>query len=283
MSLLGAHMSIEGGLDQALYRGHEIQCQTIQIFTKSNNQWKSKPLSEEEVAVFKDVQHRLKVRPVVVHDSYLINLGSPDGVIFKKSLEAIVDELVRCERLDIPYLVVHPGAHRGEGEPKAITRIAKAVRMAFSKSLTKRVRILFENTAGQGTQVGYRFEHLAELIQKVNQEKRVGVCFDTQHAFASGYDIRTKESYEAVFREFDRVVGTDQIRAFHVNDSKKELGCRVDRHEHLGKGFIGKEAFGCLVNDARFKETPMILETPKGPDMAEDVVNLNLLRKLKKR
>jgi deoxyribonuclease-4 len=257
-----------------------VQCRTIQIFLKSSNQWKAKPLTEEDKILFQEAQKTSGIHPVVAHDSYLINLASPDSGLYEKSLAAFIEEMERANFLGVPYLVLHPGAHVGSGVEAGIARIAAALNQAFAR-VDSPVTILLENTAGQGSGLGYRFEELASIMEKIKEDGRVGICLDTCHAFAAGYDIRTKESYASVMREFDRLIGIKKIRAFHVNDSKKELGSRVDRHAHIGQGFIGLEGFRCLINDKRFMKIPKILETPKGPDLAEDRINLATLRSLK--
>ena len=284
--LLGAHMSIAGGVEQAILRGHSIGCQTIQLFTKNNNQWQGKPLTDDEIARFKKERQEKRINPILSHDAYLINLASPNPDTCEKSLNAFTDEIVRVEQLGIDFLVMHPGAHLGKGEDWALKRIAEAIGVALEKCrgvlqyVPTNVRILLEITAGQGTNVGYKFEHLAEILEQVNRPDRMGVCLDTCHLFAAGYDIRTQKGYQDVMKQFDDIVGLERIKAVHLNDSKKGLACRVDRHEHIGKGAIGLEGFRCLLNDPRFEEIPMVLETPKGADMKEDVVNLQMLRGL---
>lgn len=280
--LLGAHMSISEGLYKAFLRGKEVGCTTIQIFTKNSNQWKVKDLTEEEILKFKEAQKETGISPVVAHDSYLINLGSPDRELLQKSREAFLVELKRCDQLDIPYLVMHPGSHVGAGESEGIKRIAESLNWALEKTPGSRVMILLENTAGQGTNLGYRFEHLAEILEQVEEKPRFGVCLDTCHMLAAGYDIRTEPGYQRTLQEFDGTVGLSRVKAIHVNDSKKGLGCRVDRHEHIGEGCLGLEAFRCFLKDERFKEVPKILETPKDKknEAESDRKNLNRLREL---
>ncbi len=277
---LGAHMSIAGGLDKAIERGSSIGCTAIQIFTKNSNQWRTLPLREKEIRAFQVRRASWGKGPVFAHDSYLINLGSPDEMLYQKSLNAFQEEYDRCEALGLDFLVMHPGAHRGGGEEGCLTQIARAVKEVLSYSPRGETKILFEVTAGQGSNVGYRFEHLRVLLDASGPTERVGICFDTCHVFAAGYDLRTPRAYEQTMKTFDRVVGIDRIKAFHLNDSKKGLNCRVDRHEHIGKGAIGLEGFRALLNDERFSEVPKVLETPKGEDLAEDVVNLTTLRSL---
>ena len=277
--LAGAHMSIAGGAYKALERGKRVGCRTIQIFLKNSNQWKAKALEEQDRLLFQKTQECSGIRPVVAHDSYLINLASPDSHLRRKSLNAFVEEMKRANFLGIPYLVLHPGAHKGSGTQKGINRVAKALRQALDL-VEPPVTILLENTAGQGSSLGSRFEQLAAILEQMRNPDRVGVCLDTCHAFAAGYDIRTEEGYEETIGELDRLIGIKKILAFHVNDSKKELGSRVDRHFHIGKGFIGLDAFRFLVNDRRFAAVPKILETPKGVGERQDMRNLSTLQSL---
>ncbi len=278
--LLGAHMSIAGGLDQALLAGKKVFCDAIQIFTKSSRQWMAQPYTREEVDRFTQLKKQSGIVSIIAHDSYLPNLGTPDQRLRKKSVRALIDEVERCEILAIHHLIAHPGAHMGEGEKKGIQRIIRSLDDIHKACPGYGVKVTLEITAGQGTALGYRFEQIRSLIDGVRENERLRVCFDTEHAFAAGYDIRTKEGYERTFLEFDERIGLSFLAAFHLNDSKKGLNCRVDRHEHIGKGAIGIEAFRCLMNDGRFRKVPMVLETPKGPDMAEDVMNLKTLRSL---
>jgi deoxyribonuclease-4 len=277
--LAGAHMSIAGGMHLAFERGKRVRCRTIQIFLKSSNQWKAKPLTEFDRIQFQTAQKSSGIGPVIGHDSYLINLASPDRFLREKSLAAFIEEMRRANFMGIPHLVMHPGAHVGAGMQAGIDRVAKALNRALD-AVGPPVSILLENTAGQGSSLGWRFEQLASILERIIDPDRVGVCFDTCHAFAAGYDVGTAEGYEDTMREFDRAIGLCKIRVFHVNDSKRELGCRVDRHFHIGRGCIGLEAFRCLVNDARFSAVPKILETPKGTGFREDMRNLATLRRL---
>jgi deoxyribonuclease IV len=276
---LGAHVSIAGGMFKAFERGDRLQCSVVQVFLKNSNQWKAKVLTDQDRSLFKEARAGSAVRIVIAHDSYLINLASPDRDMCRKSLDALVEELRRADSLGVPYLVVHPGAHMGAGETLGISRIARALNRALAL-VGPTVRILLENTAGQGSCLGHRFEHLAGILEKIRDPGRVGVCLDTCHMFAAGYDIRTEETYAETIRQFDRVVGIGHIAAFHVNDSKKGLGSRVDRHFHIGQGLIGPDAFRFLLNDRRFLRIPKILETPKGPGIEEDLMNLATLRSL---
>jgi len=273
-------MSIAGGVSRALERGHSIGCEAIQIFTRNQRQWRSKPLAPEEVERFKLKQAETGIEPIVAHDSYLINLGSPDEAMWQKSLQAYIIELQRCETLGIPYLVMHPGSHLGSGEEAGLRRVADGLNRAHEATPGFGVISLLETTAGQGTNLGYRFEQLAAIRGMVEKAERVAVCFDTCHVFASGYDLRTVEAYAETMAELDRILGLHLLRCFHLNDSKKGLGSRVDRHQHIGQGLLGLEPFRLLLNDHRFATLPGLLETPKGAKMLEDVENLRLLRSL---
>lgn len=276
-------MSIAGGVSTAIERGMRIGCTTMQMFVKNNNQWKGKPLTDEDVSTYKKLLRESRIHPVVVHDTYLINLCAVDKEILKKSRDALKDELDRCETLGVQYLNFHPGAHMGAGEEEGIKRIAESLNIIHERTPGYGVRSVIEATAGQGTAIGYRFEHLRKIIDLVEERERMAVCVDTCHVFAAGYDLSTERGYEETFREFDAVVGLDRLVAFHVNDSKRDLGSRVDRHEHIGKGKIGTKGFSFLMNDERFRNIPKILETPKGPEMEEDVENMRVLRELIRR
>lgn len=277
----GAHMSISGGIANAFARGAQVQCDTMQIFTKSERQWQAKSLTADDLAAYHAEQERTGIRPVVVHDSYLINLASPKDDLWERSIAAFAEELERCHALHIPYLVTHPGAHTGSGEEAGLLREAEAINRLLDAGVGGEVMILLETTAGQGSALGDKFEHLARLIELVQRDERIGVCVDTCHIFVSGYDIRTPETYTNTFAEFERIVGTQRIKVFHLNDTEKELGSHVDRHTHIGQGQIGLEAFRMLVNDPRFRDLPMIIETPKAKEMHEDVQNLAVLRGLR--
>ncbi len=275
--LIGLHMSIAGGLHLAFERGASIGCKTIQIFTKSSNQWKSKPITDEELKLYKAAERKSKIHPVAAHDSYLINLCAAENELLKRSRHAFIDELQRCEVLGIPYLIFHPGSHVGAGESEGIKKIVESLNMAHEQTLRFKVKSVLETTAGQGTAVGYKFEHLRKIIDSVDDAKRIAVCLDTNHIFSAGYDIRTESEYIKTFNEFDAVIGLERLVVIHCNDSKKEFGSRVDRHEHIGKGAIGKDAFGYIMRDKRLSKIPKILETPKGVDMMEDKMNMKLL------
>lgn len=284
MPLFGAHMSIAGGYYRAADTAGGLACGTVQVFTKNNNQWAGKPISDEDIRLFKDAVRRHNLAKPTAHDSYLINLGSPDAVLRDKSLYAFVDEIERAEAFGLDYLVFHPGAATDGNEDAGLARIAKSIDEATRRTKGTRVVLLLETTAGQGTSLGHRFEHLAAVRKRVKRPERVGVCLDTCHVFAAGYPLAPAAKYRATFEEFDDIVGIEHLKAFHINDSKKPLGSRVDRHEHVGKGFLGLEPFRLLVNDARFRDHPMLLETPKEneKDEAMDPVNLAALRNLVK-
>ncbi|PLX92990.1 MAG: deoxyribonuclease IV [Desulfuromonas sp.] len=278
MPLIGAHVSIAGGLDRAFARGEEVGCSAIQIFTKNASQWRAKPISAADAAAFQAAWEQSSIGPVIAHDSYLINLATSDDAKWVKSKEAFLDELQRCDQLGVPELVMHPGSHLGNGEEAGLQRVADAFIDIFTEAPDS-VTVLLEITAGQGTNLGWRFDHLATIMEKV-PDGRFGVCFDTCHAFAAGYDLSTLEGYDTVMSEFDRLIGVEKIRAFHVNDAKKGLGSRVDRHEQIGEGALGRDGFKALMRDPRFADVPKILETPKGEDNEWDRRNLELLRQL---
>ena len=278
--LLGAHMSISGGVHTAVDRAASIGCTALQVFTKNNNQWNGKPFNAADISEYKRKIAAAGIAPVVSHDSYLINLCASNPEILKKSRAAFVDELERCEQLGIPLLNFHPGAHVGAGEEEGIKKICETLNIAHDHTTGFTVKSVIEATAGQGTTLGYSFEQLRAIIDGVDRPERVAVCIDTCHIFAAGYDIATEQGYEKTFLEFDAVVGLDRLAAFHINDSKKEMGSHVDRHEHIGKGAIGLTGFRLLMNDARFAQIPKILETPKSEDLHEDVENMNVLKSL---
>ena len=278
--LLGAHMSIAGGVDNAVFQGKEVGCDTVQLFTKSSRQWVSKPIGKEEIARFHRAKKETGLNTVVAHDSYLYNFAAPDDVLRKKSVDGLIDEMERCEALGVMYLIAHPGAHVGTGEEAGIQTIAKSIDEMHSACPGYETKLAIEITAGQGSNLGYRFQQVRQIIDASKNSDQLRVCFDTEHAFAAGYDLRTKEGYERTFAEFEETIGLEILVAFHLNDAKKDLGCRVDRHEHIGKGFIGLEAFRLLMNDRRFWGLPMCLETPKSDDCHEDRENLATLRNL---
>jgi deoxyribonuclease-4 len=277
---LGAHMSISGGIHLAPGRGAEAGCGVIQVFTQNSNQWRGKPVSDSDAALFREKWLESGLHEVVSHDIYLVNLASSPGEVREKSLAAFREEMERCSRLGIGKIVMHPGAHLGEGEEVGIRRICEALDRLIEQVPDYGGKILLEVTAGQGSNVGYRFEHLRAIIDGSAFPDRFAVCYDTCHTFAAGYDITTPEGYKKVFDEFDRIIGLDRLLCFHVNDSKKGLNSRVDRHEHIGQGTMGLEGFRLLVNDPRFAGVPKILETPKGDNDEMDAINLKTLRDL---
>lgn len=277
---LGAHMSIASGVENALLRGQSVGCEAIAMFTKNNNQWKAKPLMKEDADRFNAALIETGIKPVVAHTSYLINLGSPDAALWKKSIAAMEEELKRCEMLGIPYLVLHPGSHVGRGVEYGLKRVADAFDRIHDKLPNLRVMTLLEHTAGQGTNLCHTFEELAQLRALIAQKKRIGVCVDSCHLFAAGYDLRRPDKYADVFKQFDDLVGTQHIKAWHLNDSKGAFGSRVDRHDHIGKGKLGRAGFRNIMNDPRWRDLPGLLETPKGPEMKEDKMNMRVLRGL---
>ncbi len=273
-------MSISGGLHLAFERGVSVGCATIQIFTKNNNQWKAKPLTDEEILLYKSAQKKFKIKPVAAHTAYLINLCASNKNVLEKSRIAFTDELRRCEMLGIPYLIFHPGAHTGAGESEGIKKIIESLNLSHQETKNFKVKSVLETTAGQGSSIGYKFEQLREIIDGVDNSERMAVCLDTSHVFAAGYDIRNEIVYNKTMTEFNNIIGLKKLAVIHCNDSKKELGSRVDRHEHIGKGSIGKEAFRLIMQDDRLAKIPKILETPKGTELKEDKMNLAVLRKL---
>ena len=278
--LLGAHMSIAGGLHLAFTRIRKVKGEALQIFLRNQRQWKSPPLTSEMIEVFRLEWEKNQRIVVAAHDSYLINLAAPDQTTVEQSVSAFTDELVRAAALQIPFLITHPGSHRGLGVQAGLKRFVRNLDSAITLSRTSTVSILIETTAGQGTNLGSQFEEIAFILSESQYGDRLGVCFDTSHAFAAGYDLRTPETYEKTLSLFDRVVGLQRLKFFHLNDSKRPLASRVDRHEHIGKGEIGLEGFRLLLNDPRFQNHPMVLETPKGKDLKEDKANLKTLRSL---
>jgi deoxyribonuclease-4 len=281
--LLGAHMSISGGVHTAVERGMSIGCRTMQIFVKNNTQWRVSPLTDEQILTYKNLLMKSTIAPVIVHSTYLINMAATDNDMLRKSRELLVAELERCERLDIPYYNLHPGNHLGAGESEGIQKIAESINLMHNQVPFQSTKTVLETTAGQGTSIGHRFEHLRAIIDLVEQQDRMAVCVDTCHIYAAGYDITNEQGYESTWREFESVIGLARLAAFHMNDSKRECGSRVDRHEHIGKGKMGLKGFRLLMNDPRFEHLPKILETPKGKDMKEDVINMKTLRRLVKR
>ena len=283
MPLIGAHVSVQGGLEKAFFRGREAGCPVIQIFTRNTTRWIAKTLSPAEIDLFYKAREETSVEPVAVHCSYLINLASPREDVRKKSFIALLDELERTECLKIPYLVIHPGSHLGDGEETGLRRIAEALNRIHDQTRDFHAKILLETTAGQGTNLGFRFEQLAEILAGTYARDRVDICLDTCHVFAAGYDFRTPDTYKKLIRSFDNTLGLKRLRLLHMNDSKRGLGSRVDRHEHLGHGFIGGEGLAFFLKDPMFKDLPFVIETPKGENqkgVGWDVLNMNFMRRL---
>ena len=279
--LLGAHLSIAGGLENALYRAAALECNVLQIFTKNASTWKERTLQVAEVERFDAARAETGIREVAAHTSYLINIASPDRKQRLRSCAALEEELKRASALQISDVVLHPGSHMGAGESRGLEKAAESLNAVLSKQSRSSSRLLLETTAGQGNSLGYRFEQIAELLDRIEDQSKIGVCLDTAHIFAAGYDIRTVASFSAVMRQFDAAVGLKHLRLIHLNDSKKELGTRIDRHQHIGEGFIGLEAFGCILRDRRLTAIPKIIETPKdAPGRKWDRVNLDRLRAL---
>ncbi|MCU0643361.1 MAG: deoxyribonuclease IV [bacterium] len=277
-TLIGAHVSISGGLHQALERGEKIGCNAVQIFTKNQVQWQAKPLSIDEVDRYFQSLKKSPIVSVVAHNSYLINLGSPDHLGREKSRRAFLEEIDRAELLKIPFLIFHPGSHKGAGEALGLRLIAESLNFIQQQRPNHQVKLLLETTSGQGSNLGYSFNQLKSIIDMVEESWRIGVCLDTCHIFAAGYDIRTRSTYEATMEQFDRVIGLDRLGAIHLNDSQKELGSRIDRHERIGNGQIGLDGFRFMMNDTRLKKIPKILEIPG--DLQIFKLNLDLLKSL---
>jgi deoxyribonuclease-4 len=273
-------MSTSGGAWRALQRGRSIRCDVVQVFVKNNMQWFGKPISPQDLDLYSTERAANHFACVFGHTGYLINLGGPASGNRDRSIKSLIQEVELATQLGLPFLVLHPGAHLGAGEPAGIKQIVSGLDQVFAATKKSPVRIALENTAGQGTCLGYKTEHLAAVFDRVKKPERLGVCLDTAHFFAAGYDIRTPKGWDATIREVASLIGLRQILAFHLNDSKTDLGSRVDRHEHIGKGKIGKEAFRHIVNDGRFKKHPGCLETPKSEDLHEDMRNLATLRSL---
>ncbi len=280
MLRLGAHESISGGVYKAFDRAQSVGCESVQVFVKSNRSWAVRPFSEDEVARFRVRAEEADIHPVVGHASYLLNLASPDDALWTKSRDMLVVELERCATLGIPYLVLHPGSHVGSGEEAGLARIARALGEVHAARPGLQTQVLLETTAGQGTSLGGRFEQLAWLVEHTPGSKRLGVCLDTCHVFAAGYELRTPDGYAVTMEDFDRTVGLERLRAIHLNDSRGRLGSRKDRHSHIGQGHIGLEGFRRLLKDDRLSGLPGLLETPKGDDLREDRENLAVLRSL---
>ena len=278
--LLGAHMSIGGGVHMAIQRARSIGCTTMQIFVKNNMQWLARPLTRREIGAFLNHSQRHELLSIFAHANYLINLAATNPQFHANSLRSLSEELIRADQLKLPFLVLHPGAHLGAGEEAGLEKIIESIDHVFSRIPKIKTRIALETTAGQGSCLGSKFEHLAYIISRVREPERLCVCLDTAHIFAAGYDIGSESAVRKTFREFDRVILRDRLVAIHVNDSKTACGSRVDRHEHIGRGKIGLEAFRIIMRDHRFRKIPKVLETPKGKDLREDVENLKTLRGL---
>jgi len=286
MDFLGAHVSIAGGIHYAPERGVRTGCSVIQVFTQNANQWRGKPVSDQDAALFREKFAASGLVDIVSHDIYLINLAAAPGDVQDKSLVAFKEELERCARLGIDKIIMHPGSHNGDGEEVGIRRVCEAFDILFTQVPQFSGKVLLENTAGQGSNLGYKFAHLEAIIKGSAFPERFGVCLDTCHAFAAGYPITDRDGYLRTLDEFDKALGLSTLMAFHLNDSKKGLGCKVDRHEHIGAGTLGLEPFRFIMNDPNFKTVPKFIETPKAEkiDKGEademDLANLKLLRSL---
>jgi len=275
--LLGAHMSIAGGFEKSIERGESVGCTAIQIFTKNNRAYFGKKIEQEAIDTFKQAVKESSIKSIMVHSSYLINIAASNPETERKSVDALVHELERCEQLDIPYLVLHPGSHTGAGEEKGLEKIAKNLDRVLKKVSGDTI-ILLENMAGQGTNLGYTLEQIRTIYDMSKEHERLGVCLDTCHAFAAGYNIATKEGYEALMSEFEKVIGWRKLKAVHLNDSKMECGAKKDRHQNLGKGKIPLETFKWIMNDPHLKKIPKILETPSGDDISIYAKEIKKLR-----
>lgn len=282
MPPLGAHMSIAGGYYRAVETARRCGCDCVQLFTKNNTQWQAKPISDDDACRFQAALSDLSIGHPIAHDSYLINLAAPGARLWRRSVAAFVEELQRAARLGIPYVITHPGAYTSSSEEAGLRRVIEALNEVHAQTRSLRVATLLETTAGQGSSLGWKFEHLAEILMRVRDPERLGVCFDTCHVFAAGYPLTNPSDYRRTMRAFDKLVGLHLIKAFHLNDSQRPLGSRVDRHAHIGEGQLGLEAFSNLLNDRRFHHVPMYLETPKGKRQGVDldVINLATLRSL---
>jgi deoxyribonuclease-4 len=278
LGLLGAHVSVKDGVDLSPERARILGCDSMQIFTRNQMQWKARVIGEDEAKRYEQNVRKQRIQSVMAHDSYLINLSAIDRKILEMSKEAFIDEMRRARMLDIDFLVFHPGSHLGAGETKGMKRISDNVRSALLKIGEGKPRVLFETTAGQGSNLGYSFDQMSTMLGEVGLDDRTGVCFDTCHSYAAGYDIVTEDGYEKTFQQFDEDIGLNRLFAFHLNDSKGAQGSRLDRHDNIGKGRLGKAAFAHLVNDRRFARHPMVLETPGGDEgYIEDLKTLRSL------
>jgi deoxyribonuclease IV len=275
---LGAHLSIAKGFDHAVYEARSLGCNTLQIFTKNANAWREREISDQEAQLFHQAKQKTGIEIVTSHTSYLINLASEEREIRKKSIQALKAEMIRAGKLELSFVVIHPGAHKGTGINQGLNRIVESLNTIFDQITTSIPLLLLETTAGQGSSLGCCFGHLSTIMENVTRSEKLGVCMDTSHIFAAGYDIRTDESYDNTMKTFNSKIGFQHLHLFHLNDSKKELGSRIDRHEHIGRGFIGIDAFRKIMNDSKFLHIPKIIETPKENNM--DQVNLDLLKML---
>ncbi|HEX5175848.1 MAG TPA: deoxyribonuclease IV [Chthoniobacteraceae bacterium] len=280
--LLGAHVSTAGGVHMAITRGSSIGCTAIQLFVKNNMQWfAGAPVGIEELRAFHEHENRRAVKMVFGHSGYMINLAATNPQFLAKSRRALEEELRRADQLELPFLVLHPGAHMGAGVEAGLERVVESLDVVFAKLESIATRVALEITAGQGSCLGCTFEQLDFVLRGVREPERLCVCLDTAHLFAAGYDLRSSEATESVFEAFDRIIGREHLAALHLNDSKTAFGSKVDRHEHIGKGQIGVEAFRYIMSAPRFARIPKVLETPKGKEMVEDVENLKTLRNLR--
>jgi len=279
---IGCHVSIAGGIDNSVVRAKELGCSTMQIFSKNASTWREKILEKNEVESFRENLKNSNINPVFIHTSYLINLASPSDELYLKSINAFIEEMKRADLLlPVPYIIIHPGAHTGAGEEYGIQRIIRALSIILEKSadLNLKTMILLEDTAGTGTHLGYTFYQLKRMIEGAKDRKKIGICFDTCHAFTAGYDLSHQEGIEKTLEELEKYIGLDKLKVIHLNDSKFPLGSRKDRHMHIGKGYIGLEGFKVLVNHKYLKDLPFILETPKN-DEKDDLKNINLIKSL---
>jgi deoxyribonuclease IV len=280
--LLGAHMSIGGGVHRAIERARSIGCTAMQIFVKNNMQWFARPFLPEEIRAFLDHAQRGELGAIFAHANYLINLSAANPQFYANSIRALSEELIRAEQLELPFIVLHPGAHLGQGEEAGLEKIVNSIDTIFGGLPNVRTRIALETTAGQGSCLGHDFAHLAHILTNVREPERLCVCLDTAHVFAAGYDIGSEKATRQMFNDFDRIIGIERLAALHLNDSRTGRGSRVDRHQHIGKGQIGLDAFRVIMRDRRFHKIPKVLETPKNKDLEEDVENMKLLRSLLK-
>ncbi|NUN10176.1 MAG: deoxyribonuclease IV [Ignavibacteriaceae bacterium] len=283
MLLLGAHTSTQGGPAAAVRLAEKLGFTAMQIFTKNNNRWFQRPLSDSEISEYLGELSRSNIRFVLSHAAYLINLCAVGKEVLEKSREALIDELFRCEQLNIPHCNFHPGSHGGNGEDYGINLIAESLNIIHDKTPGFKVKSMLELTAGQGTSLGHTFEQIRSIIDRVEDKSRISVCIDTAHIWAAGYDIKSEKGFRQTIKNFDAIVGLDKLKCIHMNDSKKDIGTRVDRHDHIGKGFIGVEGFRNIMNSSKLKMIPKVLETPKGKEQLEDLENIKVLKRLIKK